>query len=385
MLSFTKDKKVYFITNIRDFYAYFDIKQALKKESEVLDFAEKNLLCMAPSETNTYCIRALHRAINDNLIISKTNADAELFWRLGATVPHEFNLLNDLFDWFLENEDDKSWFPLYVKTAALLILGKQDINLYVNYLYSDSENIVFQGELETNQITNDFDSVSTILFSNENAECSTRKINESTIKIENISLSSRINLEYKPITGAEYSYYYYPKRKLDSKDKIRTVELCALEDNVTITFIPSPADAGVEFAEKIPAGSSIFVNALGCNIVSVLKNEASFEQITLRREKDGIYAYDKGKRLGNEPRLPSSVSSFAVLGRDAYLYIKDGELKYTPNVSSVNSEWYSMADIFVEVGNDGNGAAVILDDRGRVFSYSVKTAEKTTSLSQLLK
>ena len=116
-----------------------------------------------------------------------------------------------------------------------------------------------------------------------------------------------------------------------------------------------------------------------------MKNEASFEQITLRREKGGIYVYDGEKKLGNEPRLPSSVSSFAVLGREAYLYVEDGELKYTPNVSSVNSAWYSMADIFVEVGNDGNGAAVILDDRGRVFSYSVKTAEKKTSLSQLLK
>lgn len=373
------------ITNVRDFYTYFDIKQALKKDSEVLNFAEKNLLCMAPSKTNAYCIRALHRAINDNRIISKMNADAELFWRLGGEITPELNLFNDLFDWVLENEDDKSWFPLYVKTAALLLLGKQDINLYVNCLYSNSENAVFQGEFETNQITNDFDSASTILPSNKDAECSPRKINESTIKIENISLSSRINLEYRPITGVEYSYYYYPKHKLESKDRIRTVELCAIEDDIVITFIPAPADAGEEFTERIPAGSSIFVNAIGCNIISVLKNEASFEQIILRREKGGIYVYDKGKRIGNEPRLPSSVSSFAVLGREAYLYIEDGELKYTPNISSVNSAWYSMVNIFVEVGNDGNGAAVILDDIGRVFSYSVKNAEKTTSLSQLLK
>lgn len=373
----------YLITNIRDFYVHFDVEQALEQEDEVLNFAEKNLLCIQSSSVNAYCCYALRRAQKERL---PAQPFADSFWHLGGTVIPEFNLLNELFDWFCNNQRDEGWFSLYVKTAALLFLGKQNIDEYVAHLYSKPKSLIscksVQTDYQSNLEKGDRCSNETTVKAND--EHFNQSKNHRKVNIENIPTSSQVKLGYRAITGSSYTYYYYPQLKLNAKETIRTVELCAIEDDITITFIPIPADAGVEFTEKIPAESSIFVNAIGCNIVSVLKNQASFEQITLRREKGGIYAYDREKRLGNEPRLPSSVSSFAVLGREAYLYIEDGELKYTPNVSSVNNVWYSMADIFVEVGNDGNGAAVILDDRGRVYSYSVKTAEKITSLSQLL-
>ena len=114
----------YPITTVRDFYTYFDMKQALMQLDEVLDFAEKNLLCMNPSSVNLYCCHAL-RCVQSGKKCVTTKVDPESFWTCGerAKVPPEMRpSLDDLYAYFYDKRKNVGWFSAYVQTAALLLL-----------------------------------------------------------------------------------------------------------------------------------------------------------------------------------------------------------------------------------------------------------------------
>ena len=364
------------IVTVADFYKYFDIMQAMEQEKEVLRFAERNLAYASP--LNLCCCTVLRR-VQQEAVFYDGKSGPRSFWRIGGCVSNVPFLnqmeFEELFYSFYDNLGE-DWFALYLRVTAIILLGKQNLKKGEIFLSKDCKTT------ESKVLKYPFDKTK----SQESALCIPQKIDVTDLKNESQTqemdeLPKDSVAELAP--GKCYRYFCDLTRVPEADERIRTIELQApINLDSSIIFLCPDMNAK---SFEIERGCSLFVNAIGNTVVSILKNESTFKGITLRRERKGIYAYEGNTQLDLAPVLPFSVSSFAVLGRDAYVYIENGELDYTSNVSTVDPDWYEYADSFSEVENDGKGMPIVLDNRGRVYSCSVKFKGKTGSLSKLIK
>ncbi len=324
-----------------DYYEHFDVSEVLKQPQALYVFAKGHLNF---DQVSNHCIEIIRQALLGNLPPLLSPA---AFWQ-GKEIErpkHIKSILDESYTYYkcLKKSDD--WeFSFAVASAATLLAGKKQF-------------------------------------------CPSEMLPQRSDKYEPVDLSQEV---ISLTSGKHYQCAYDPDLIMEEGALLRTVKFQTEGSDK----VPAILHVG-EMEIKLPFGAFSYANVCDNTVVKLLPDKITLKNETFWRD------YYRGVIMCGKTEMPIPVeaSSFAVLKNGVYLYINDGQLYRSVQISTMlglgSDDWdfalpsfLTQGDVvYVEVGVY-DGQYYLLTNEGIITTSNGTPDELCSyyaSLSQVFK